>query len=183
MGAFCPIMQCHGMGRREPYDFGDYKEEAVDVFNQYANWYMQLKPYRIAMGQEAVKTGVPIMRPLWMEYPDDPECYNAEYQYFFGGDILVAPMISYNHTRNVYLPKGEWIDWWNGQSVKGGRYIEVEVPLEKMPMYGRPGSPVLKIAPGTKGEGALLLSLSCSWPVLAAKHRPSISTRTRCCME
>lgn len=150
MGAFCPIMQCHGMGKREPFDIGDYKEEAVDVFNQYANWYMQLKPYRIAMGEKAVKTGVPIMRPLWMEYPDDPACYDAEYQYFFGDDVLVAPYMAYDNTRDVYLPKGEWIDWWTGQTVKGGRTLSVTMPLEKMPIYVRPGSSVLKIAPGVK---------------------------------
>lgn len=145
VGAFCPILQAHGQGNREPYEFG---QEAVDIFNRYANWYLALKPYRIAAGQEACKTGVPIMRPLWMEYPDDPECYDASYQYFFGRDILVAPIISYNHTRSLYLPKGEWVDWWTGERVKGGRHLEVEMPLDKMPLYVRPGSSVLKIAPG-----------------------------------
>lgn len=150
MGAFCPIMQCHGMGRREPFDFGDFKEEAVDVFNQYANWYVELKPYRVAAGEEACRTGIPIMRPLWMEYPDDPMCYEAEFQYFFGPDILVAPIFSYNHTRTLYLPKGEWIDWWTGEPIKGGRAIQVTMPLEKMPLYVKPGSSVLRIAPGSK---------------------------------
>lgn len=150
MGAFCPIMQCHGMGKREPYDFGDYKEEATEVFNQYAHWYMDLKPYRIACGKEAVKNGVPMMRPLWMEYPNDTECYNTEYQYFFGPDIMCAPIMAYNHTRKLYLPQGSWIDWWTGEAVKGGRYLTVTMPLEKMPIYVRPGSSVLKFAPGVK---------------------------------
>lgn len=146
MGAFCPIMQCHGMGRREPYDF-DEGYEAVDVFNQYANWYMALKPYRIAAGQEACKTGIPILRPMWMEYPDDPQSYEAEFQYFFGPDILCAPIFSYNHTRSVYLPKGKWVDWWTGEQITGGRAIQVQMPLEKMPIYVRPGSDVLRFSP------------------------------------
>ncbi len=49
-------------------------------------------------------------------------------------------------------PKGEWIDWWTGEAVKGGRYVEVTMPLEKTPLYVRPGSSVLKIAPGCKGR-------------------------------
>jgi alpha-glucosidase (family GH31 glycosyl hydrolase) len=147
MGAFCPIMQAHGQGPREPYHFD---EETVEIFKRYAGWYMDLKPYRIAAGKEACETGVPIVRPLWMGFPDDPVCYEAEYEYFFGPDILVAPIVSYNHERNVYLPDADWIDWWTGAAVKGGRWVEVEAPLERMPLYVRPGSPVLGIAPGGK---------------------------------
>jgi alpha-glucosidase (family GH31 glycosyl hydrolase) len=153
MGAFCPIMQAHGQGRREPFDFGDYGEEAVEIFNRYARWYLDLTPYRIAAGREACETGVPIMRPLWLEYPDDPACYDAEFEYLFGPDILVAPIFSYNHTRDVYLPAGEcgeWIDWWTGERVRGGRTLRVEMPLERMPIYVRPGADVVKFSPGTK---------------------------------
>jgi alpha-glucosidase (family GH31 glycosyl hydrolase) len=152
MGAFCPVMQAHGQGKREPYDLGDFHEEAVDIFNRYANWHMVLKPYRIAAGQEACRTGVPIMRPLWMEFPNDPECYEAEYQYFFGPDILVAPIMSCDHQRKVYLPRGDWIDWWTGQRLTGGGSRQVEAPLEQMPLFIRPGSKVLKFAPAARAS-------------------------------
>ncbi|GEM_PF-1674451 len=151
MGAFCPIMQVHGQGRREPYDFGDYGEQATEVFNRYATWYMRLKPYRIAAGREACETGVPIIRPLWMDHPDDPECYEAEYEYLFGPDVLVAPIVSYNHTRKVYLPRGQWIDWWTGERIVGGRYLRVTMPLEQVPLYVKPGSLVLRLSPGSGG--------------------------------
>jgi alpha-glucosidase (family GH31 glycosyl hydrolase) len=154
MGAFCPILQAHGQGKREPYNLGDFHEEAVDVFNRYANWYMALKPYRLAAGQQACKTGLPIMRPMWMEFPEDPECYEADYQYFFGPDILVAPIFSCNHQRKVYLPRGEWVDWWNGQVITGGRYKQVEAPLEKMPLFVRPGSSVLRLSAARRRPAA-----------------------------
>ena len=148
MGAFCPILQAHGQGRREPYDFGDFGEEAVEIFNRYAGWYMDLKAYRIAAGREACETGLPILRPLWMEYPDDPACYDAEHQYFFGPDILVAPIVSYDHARWVYLPNGKWVDWWTGTIQEGARRIRVEMSLDRMPIHVRPGSDALKVSPG-----------------------------------
>lgn len=144
MGAFCPIMQAHGQGPREPFAFDD---DTVHVFNQFANWYMALKPYRTAAGQVACETGLPIMRPLWLEYPDDPESWDAEFQYLFGPDIVVAPVFSYDRRRTVYLPPGKWIDWWTGERFEGKQTLDVYVPLERMPLYVRAGSEVLRLAP------------------------------------
>lgn len=142
VGAFCPIMQAHGQGPREPWEFGD---DAVAIFNQYANLHLALKPYRIAAGKEAVATGVPIMRPLWMEHPDDPKCYDAEFQYYFGPDILVAPIMSYDHTRTVYLPRGEWLDAWTGKPITGPATLNITAPLDKIPVYVRKDAAVLDV--------------------------------------
>lgn len=147
MGAFCPILQAHGQGVREPWVFDD---ETVDVFRRYAGWYRDLKDYRVAAGREAAETGVPILRPLWLDHPEDPECYTATFQYLFGPDILAAPIFSYNRTRAIYLPEGVWVDWWTGQTLKGRQQLTVDVPLDRMPLYVRGGSEVLGIAPFSK---------------------------------
>ena len=85
---------------------------------------------------------MPPMRPLFLEYPGDPTAYQVEDQYLFGPDLLVAPILEHGaRSRTVYLPEGStWTDAWTGAAHDGGRTIEVDAPLERIPLFLRDGA-------------------------------------------
>jgi alpha-glucosidase (family GH31 glycosyl hydrolase) len=91
---------------------------------------------------EAAVSAVPIMRPLFWEFPDDPNGYAVDDQFLLGASLLVAPVIKPGaRQRAVYLPAGtEWYDFWTNQKHAGGQYATVRAPLETMPLFVRAGS-------------------------------------------
>ncbi|MGD9875035.1 MAG: glycoside hydrolase family 31 protein [Kiritimatiellia bacterium] len=105
-GAFSPLMQYHGMKRREPWEFG---REAEAAYKLLSHLRMNLKPTLIALGREAAATGLPIMRPMTMEFPADPRFASEDSQYMLGPDLLVAPVLEANAmVRKVKFPAGVW---------------------------------------------------------------------------
>lgn len=88
-------------------------------------------------------TGMPVIRPLVLEYPHDPNVTNLCDQFLLGDSVLIAPVYrpDTDH-RAVYLPEGAWFDYWTGEKLEGGRYILASCPLETMPMYVKAGSVV-----------------------------------------
>jgi alpha-glucosidase (family GH31 glycosyl hydrolase) len=98
-------------------------------------------PYTYSLCREAHDTGVPLIRAMWLHYPDDNEAVTRGDQYLWGRDILVAPVVERGATRrSVYLPKGEWYDFWTNEKHAGGREIEREVDLETLPLFVRAGT-------------------------------------------
>jgi alpha-glucosidase/alpha-D-xyloside xylohydrolase len=84
---------------------------------------------------------MPIMRSLWLHFPDDPKAVACGDQYLWGKSVLVAPVVEKGATtRHVYLPKGGWFDFWTTEQIEGDREIVREVDLETMPLYVRAGS-------------------------------------------
>jgi alpha-glucosidase/alpha-D-xyloside xylohydrolase len=84
---------------------------------------------------------MPVMRALWLHYPDDPTAVACPDQFLWGRDILVIPVAEKEATtRTVYLPRGTWYDFWTGEKSEGGRQIERRVDLETMPLYVRAGT-------------------------------------------
>src|SRR5699024_11541726 len=82
------------------------------------------------------KTGLPVMRSLVLNYENDPHVYNLNDEYMVGEDILTAPVVQQGQTkRAVYLPEGEWIDFWNGVEYSGGNTILVDAPIDKLPLF------------------------------------------------
>ena len=134
---FCPFMQVHMTSDLGPWDFG---EDALEIFRKYAILRMQLFPYLYDAVNETVNTGMPVIRPMALAFESDDEAAKNIYQFMFGPDILVAPIYQPGIHRTVYLPEGEWIDYWNGNISYGKQYIEVESPLENIPLYVRSGS-------------------------------------------
>lgn len=130
------------------------------TWRRYAKLRTQLFPYIWEAAQEYQRTGMPIMRHLALAYPDDPRVYSpeAEYEYLFGSDVLVAPVIEKGATsRELYLPPGEWVDFWEAVSydegtgsfdrvsgpvtrVAGGHAITVDAPLDRIPLFVRAGA-------------------------------------------
>jgi alpha-glucosidase/alpha-D-xyloside xylohydrolase len=98
-------------------------------------------PYLYSAVRECAETGMPILRSLWLHYPDDPKAVACADQYLWGKDILIAPIVEKSATsRQVYLPQGGWYDFWTGDRVEGGRDIARPVDLETIPIYVRAGA-------------------------------------------
>ena len=140
--AFSPGMEVMSSYNFGPWDYGD---QALKIFRQYSVLHMSLFPYRYAAAQEASRTGMPLMRPLLLMHQDDPDARAAETEYYFGPDLLVAPVLAPVTQRAVYLPEGDWIDYWSGKAVAGHQTVAVDAPLDRLPLYVRAGAILPKI--------------------------------------
>mgnify|MGYP000938535708 CR=1 FL=1 len=142
-GTFCPLMRLHGTTPREPWEFGD---AALAIYRRYAALRYELLPYLYAAAAKATRTGVPVMRPLALDYAADPIARRIEDEYFLGESLIVAPMLTPGTKRTVYLPEGDWVDFWSGMPIEGCRAFEVNSPLDHIPVFARKGS-VIPIGP------------------------------------
>jgi alpha-D-xyloside xylohydrolase len=140
--AFSPVMQLHSGVNLGPWDYGP---QALDIFRQYSRLHMTLFPYRYAAAQESARTGIPIMRALVLLHQDDRQASQAIDEYYFGPDILVAPLLSPATQRSVYLPAGDWINYWTGERLHGQQAIVVDAPLDRLPLFVRSGVVIPKI--------------------------------------
>src|SRR6185369_16489576 len=114
-------------------------------YRKFAVLHMSLFPYRYAAAQEASKTGRPIMRALALNYQNDERARGANDEYLFGPDLLVAPVVTEGTQRAVYLPQGEWVDYWTGAHMTGGRTVIPDVPVDSIALYARAGAVIPKI--------------------------------------
>jgi alpha-D-xyloside xylohydrolase len=149
-GLLSPIARFHGTTPREPWEFGD---EAVAIVRAFSRLRARLVPYLEACAREAAATGVPVLRPLLFDHPGDPLAWRVDLQYLLGPLLLVAPMFDEGDTRDVYLPAGEWWDWWEDRVHHGPGFVRVPSPLTRIPMFVRGGS-VLPLAPAVPHAGA-----------------------------
>jgi alpha-D-xyloside xylohydrolase len=140
--AFSPTMELLSTSNRGPWDYGD---DALKNYRKYAVLHMSLFPYRYAAAQEAAKTGMPIMRALVLEYQNDQRAREAKDEYLFGPDLLAAPVIDENTSRAVYLPDGQWIDYWSGKHLSGGNEVIADAPPDVLPLFVRAGAILPKI--------------------------------------
>jgi alpha-glucosidase (family GH31 glycosyl hydrolase) len=179
-GAFCPSFRSHGRTTMTilPWGWGqgDRGEletnpsdtnirhnvllsamndpEIEPVVKKYDELHYQLLPYTYSLAWEARQTGMPLMRALWLHYPDDTTARRLGSEYLWGRDLLIAPVFEKAATRReVYLPRGEWYDWWTGIRQTGGRWISKAVDLSIMPVYVRAGS-ILPFDPVRQYTGA-----------------------------
>jgi len=121
-------------------------------------------PYLYSAVRECATTGMPIMRALWLHFPDDPKAVECGDQYLWGRNMLVAPVVEEGATaRQVYLPRSTWYDFWTGERLEGGREISRPVDLGTMPLYVRAGS-IIPLGPvkqftAEKVDGPLSVSI------------------------
>jgi alpha-D-xyloside xylohydrolase len=140
--AFSPGMEVMSQMNLGPWDYGD---EALRIFRDYSVLHMSLFPYRYAAAQESARNGLPMMRALALMDQDDPEARDAETEYYFGPDLLVAPILSPVTQRAVYLPAGDWVDYWSGKTTAGSRTLTVDAPIDRLPLFVRAGAILPKI--------------------------------------
>ncbi len=115
--ALSPVMEVFSSTNALPWE---WPSTAFAVYRKYAALHMSLFPYRYAAAQEASKTGMPILRALPLVFQRDARARACGDEYMFGPDLLVAPVVDENTRRPVYLPRGEWVDYWTGAQVSGG---------------------------------------------------------------
>lgn len=142
-GCFSPQMMVHMTSNLGPWDFD---EQTLAIFRDYAKLHTRLFPYIYRAAQESAATGLPIIRPMMLAFQDDPTAWTHVFQFMFGPDLLAAPMHTPGTHRSVYLPTGDWIDYWTGISHTGKQVIEVEAPLERVPLFVRSGA-VIEMLP------------------------------------
>ncbi len=127
---------------QEPWRFGKHYE---DIIRKYLKLRYELLPFLYTTLETAHRTGVPLFRPLVLNYQDDSSTYNLDDQFMVGDDLLVAPILSPGITsRLVYLPRGTWYDYWTNKKYSGGLMIRVDAPLETVPMFIRGGAIIPK---------------------------------------
>jgi alpha-glucosidase/alpha-D-xyloside xylohydrolase len=111
------------------------------VAKKYAELRYQLMPYTYTLAREAYDTGMPLMRALWLHYPDDKQALGQSQEYLWGRNLLIAPVYKKGATsRDLYLPAGTWYDWWDNSRHNGGTTVTRRVDLTTMPIYVRAGS-------------------------------------------
>lgn len=138
--AFCPLMEIGGVGEHEPWAMPKeprYDEEMIDIFRRYTRLHADLADYTHRLAGRAHKSGNPIVHPLVMDWPDDPKVKDMWDEYMYGPALLIAPVWEIGRfSREVYLPRGEWIDFNDRASRHSGpTVIEVDVPLDKIPVF------------------------------------------------
>jgi alpha-glucosidase/alpha-D-xyloside xylohydrolase len=188
-GAFCPLFRAHGRtwhlrlpwgwntGEPGPSEVANYtggaanpdvselhNAEVEPICRKYLELRYRLMPYLYSAVRESYDTGLPIMRALWLHYSDDAEAVARGDQYLWGRDLLCAPVTEKGAAaRRLYLPRGDWYDFWTEEKFTGGREISRRVDLATMPLYVRSGS-ILPLGPvkqytGEKVDGPLTLNI------------------------
>ncbi|MCL2808560.1 MAG: alpha-xylosidase [Treponema sp.] len=115
-------------------------EESADVCRFFTELKTKLMPYILKSSKEAHEKGIPVLRAMFLEFPNDPTCAYLDRQYMLGGDLLVAPVFSEDNEVTYYLPEGEWKQYITGDTVKGGRWITENHGFLSMPIYARAGA-------------------------------------------
>ena len=166
-GAFCPCFRAHGRhwhlrlpwgwdgGDGGPPETNTYKPDPAELKNprvepilrKYLELRYRLLPYTYTVVRECCDTGLPVIRALWLHYPDDAGAVARGDQYLWGRHLLVSPVVEKGATsRRLYLPRGTWFDFWTEERVEGGREIDRAVDLDTMPIHARAGA-ILPLGP------------------------------------
>ncbi|MEU6557118.1 TIM-barrel domain-containing protein [Streptomyces sp. NPDC046915] len=139
-GTFQPIDRLHSNhSDRLPWQYGTQARHSADKF---FNLRENLVPYTYSLAEEANRTGVPIVRPTYLEYPNEAQAYQtADSEYFYGPDVLVAPVTTpgTTATTTVWLPPGQWTDYFTGKTYQGGTTQDIATGLDTMPVFIKAG--------------------------------------------
>ena len=169
--AFCPLFRCHGrawklrlpwgwnLGEPGPLEGTQdgnpnwppeqdlHNAQVEPICRKYLNLRYQLLPYLYSSVEQAHRVGLPLMRALWITWPDDERASLVDDAYLWGDSILVAPVLEKAaKQRKTYLPAGVWWDYWTGEQVKGGSEVTRDVDLTTIPLYIRAGA-VIPVGP------------------------------------
>lgn len=155
---------------KQPYRYG---EPYTSVNRKYLKLKESLLPYMYSYAAEANRTGVGAVRPLALEYPDDPVAAGpaAKYEFLSGQDFLVAPVYSDTAVRDgIYLPKGTWVDYWSGRTYQGPTTVNgYSAPLDTLPLFVKAGAAV-PMWPGISSYKDRTASSPLAWDVYPQGH-------------
>jgi alpha-D-xyloside xylohydrolase len=123
-GMFTSHSRVHGFPPREPWEFSD---EFLKIFRKMVEMRYRLMPYIFTQAFIASQHGWPMLKTMFLNYPDEPATWNLEDQYMFGEEMLIAPIIEENmNTKNVYLPKGKWINYLTNEVYEGAQWVNIK---------------------------------------------------------
>ena len=136
-GVFSSHIRYHGTNKREPWHY----PAIAETVKKWWNLRYKLIPYILRESEKATKGGSTVLQALVFHHPHDRQCWHIDDEYYFGDDFLVAPVMNSEGRRDVYLPEGNWVNFFTGERISGGRWLYgLEVPLELMPVYVREGA-------------------------------------------
>lgn len=164
VGCFSPLFRNHsalGTRRQEPWQFGD---EVMDIYRKYVKLRYQWIPYFYDLFYEEEQTGAPLIRPLVFHYEKDEVAKTCNDEFMLGERMLVAPVVYPGMTkRMVYLPEGEWYDYWTHEKHTGNTWIIKDAPIDVCPIYVKAGSIIPMMEPmsyvGEKPLDTLILDV------------------------
>jgi alpha-D-xyloside xylohydrolase len=159
-GVFCPLFRLHGA--REPWssvgsdqtgapnEVWSFGEEAYALIRDQLELRERIRPYVMEQMASASATGMPVMRALFLEFPDEEAAWAIGDEYMFGPDVLVAPVTALGvRERDVYLPTGaSWLDAWTGEPVETNGWVSAKAPLARIPVYLRAGGGLRRLSAG-----------------------------------
>jgi alpha-glucosidase len=141
LGVFTPLMRAHSVineKNKEPWEYGNVY---TDINRETINLRYRLLPYIYTAMAEASSSGIPAMRPMVFEFPEEARFAETADEFMFGSDLLVAPVVAEGDLRrSVDLPQGLWYDFWSGDSIEGGKSVTVDAPISRIPVFARAGS-------------------------------------------
>ena len=143
-GTFSPLLRMHSAhanpregNMRMPWVYGT---QGIGLMKKYFTLRTQLIPYLYTYSWLAHKESMPILRPLYLQYPELEEAYRHSHEYFFGEELLVAPVLDQSGNQTVYLPPGQWIDFFTGKRYEGGTTFTAHYAVDEMPVFVREGA-------------------------------------------
>ncbi len=161
LGSMLPYFRVHSMAGTAPHEPWSYGEPYESIVRKYLELRYRLMPYIYSTFAQCAQEGTPIVRPLFMSDPTDPELRGRDDAFMLGDVILVAPVLEPGATeRELYLPRGVWYEYDTGKLIDGSRSVTIAAPLERMPIYVRAGK-VLPLWPVMQYVGEKPLAEPC----------------------
>ena len=140
-GTFCPIFRVHGTRAGDQNELWSYGPEAQKILTAFDRLRYELMPYIYSLAWKTTHEHYTPMRPLVMDFRGDVRAQNIGDQFLYGPAILVNPVTEPGATtRHLYLPQGQWLDFWSGKRVEGGKSLDAATSLDRIPLYVRAGS-------------------------------------------
>ncbi len=138
-GVFSSHIRYHGTSRREPW----HHPAIAPIIKRWWRLRYRMIPYILRESEKAISGGGTLLQALVFHHAGDRTCWHIDDEYYFGDDILVAPVMNGENRRDVYLPEGQWVDFFTGERLRGNTWtMDLEVPLERMPVYARLGAEI-----------------------------------------
>lgn len=137
VGVFSSHVRAHGKQPREPWT---YDQQVESISKKFLKLRYRLIPYIYSQAVLSTQNGLPMVRPMLLNFQDDLSTRHLDLQYMFGESFLVAPVFSHDSYVDVYLPRGQWVDYWTKEVLEGGRWIEASAPLDILPLWVSGGS-------------------------------------------
>lgn len=139
VGVFSSHMRYHGGTPREPWEY----PVVSDIIREWLRFRYALLPYILDQARQCCLNGLPMLRSLIIDWPDDPTVWSIADEYLFGDCFLVCPVLNTAGIRRVYLPEGKWVDFWSGEVLSGPLHLhEITSPLSRLPLFVRFGSKI-----------------------------------------